>query len=355
MAKLIPEEQLPEELTAMAAVEAAYPAELSRAVEALVRGLPVLLECDKGMVGFFYSCLRGRLRQQQIRCTYIDGRAAPQPGQMPMGLVQTMIGQLRDAVRGGVQGDNEQRHVMVLPHLDLLTTSSGGLTSEAREVVALLYENPNILWLGFRDPSFPLPKVISNLFQHRIGIIGISRERLQHVVTRRESRKLGRGGLDLYKLYKVVSGVHVIRLRQLLASLQGEDYPDDASKVWAQIRQATLEGELQVPELDFSNTSLMFSPSYQLTDEVSVYARYAEGFRSGGYDGHAATPAAARVPYDSEELKSYELGMKSTWMDRRLLLNVAMFRIDVDDMQLTTPISTGTSTSSATSCCGTGT
>lgn len=138
------------------------PAELSRAVEALVRGLPVLLECDKGMVGYFYSCLRGRLRQQQIRCTYIDGRAAPQPGQMPMGLVQTMIGQLRDAVRGGVQGDNEQRHVMVLPHLDLLTTSSGGLTSEAREVVALLYENPNILWLGFRDPSFPLPKVISD-------------------------------------------------------------------------------------------------------------------------------------------------------------------------------------------------
>lgn len=155
MAKLIPEEQLPEELTPMAAVEAAYPAELSRAVEALVRGLPVLLECDKGMVGYFYSCLRGRLRQQQIRCTYIDGRAAPQPGQMPMGLVQTMIGQLRDAVRGGVQGDNEQRHVMVLPHLDLLTTSSGGLTSEAREVVALLYENPNILWLGFiaKGPS----------------------------------------------------------------------------------------------------------------------------------------------------------------------------------------------------------
>lgn len=250
MAKLIPEDQLPEELTPMAAVEAAYPSELSRAVEALGRGLPVLLECDKGMVGFFYSCLRARLRAQQIRCTYIDGRANPQPGQMPMGLVQTMLGQLRDAVRGGVQADNEQRQVMVLPHLDLLTTSSGGLTTEAREVVALLYENPNILWLGFRDPSFPLPKVINNLFQHRIGIIGISRERLQHVVTRRESRKLGRGGLDLYKLYKVVSGVHVVRLRQLLASLQGEDYPDDASKVWAQIRQATLEGELSVPELD---------------------------------------------------------------------------------------------------------
>jgi cell division protease FtsH len=246
----IPEEQLPEQLTPMAAVEAAYPSELARTCEALVRGLPVMIECDKGLVGFFYASLRNRLRQQQIRCNYIDGRATPQPGQMPMGLVQTMIGQLRDAVRGGTHGEDAQRQVMVLPHLDLLTTSSGGLTTEAREVVALLYENPNILWLGFRDPSFPLPKVIGNLFQHRIGIIGIARERLQHVVTRRESRKLGRGGLDVYKLYKVVSGLHVIRLRQLLGSLEGEDYPDDASKVWAQIRQATLEGELSVPELD---------------------------------------------------------------------------------------------------------
>lgn len=92
---------------------------------------------------------------------------------------------------------------------------------------------------------------------------------------------------------------------------------------------------LKVPQLDFSNTSLMFSPSYRLNDDVSVYARYAEGFRSGGYDGHAATPAIALVPYDSEELKSYEFGIKSRWLDQRLQLNVAAFYSDYTDMQLT--------------------
>jgi cell division protease FtsH len=253
MSRLIPEAELPSELSLRAAVDAAYPDELSRASEALGRNLPVLLECDKGLVAFFYSALRDRLRRRQIRCVYIDGRVPPQPGQMPMGLVPTMIGQLRDAVRGGTHDEGEERRVMVLPHLDLLTTSSGGLTSEAREVVALLYENPNILWLGFRDPSFSLPKVIGNLFQHRISIVGVARERIQHLVTQKESRKLGRGGLDIYKLYKHVSGVHAIRLRQLLASLEGEDYPEDASPIWAQIRQATLEGELSVPELSLSN------------------------------------------------------------------------------------------------------
>jgi cell division protease FtsH len=259
MSRLIPEAQLPDELSLLAAVDAAYPDELSRSGEALVRGLPVLIECDKGLVGFFYAALRGRLRKRQIRCVYIDGRAPAQPGQPPMGLVPTMIGQLREAVRGGTHDQAEERRVMVLPHLDLLTTSSGALTSEAREVVALLYENPNILWLGFRDPSFNLPRVIGNLFQHRIGIVGIARERLAHLVTQRESRKLGRGGLDVYALYKQVSGVHAIRLRQLLSSLEGEDYPEDPSPVWAQIRQATLEGELSVPELS-------------LTEDIGGYA-----------------------------------------------------------------------------------
>ena len=245
----IPEDQLPEELSLFATVEAAYPDELTRACDALARSLPVLIECDKGLVGFFYAALRGRLKRRKIKCNYIDGRVAPAPGQMPMGLVPTMVGQLREAVRGGTHDAAEERRVMVLPHLDLLTTSSGGLTSEAREVVALLYENPNILWLGFRDPSFALPKVIANLFHHRISILGVPRDRLQHLVTKRESRKLGRGGLDVYKLYKHISGLHAIRLRQLLASLEGEDYPEDQSPIWAQVRQATLEGELSVPEL----------------------------------------------------------------------------------------------------------
>ena len=81
---------------------------------------------------------------------------------MPAGLLGTLIFQLREIVRGAVD-----ERIIVLPHLDLLTTSQGGLTAEAREVIPLLYENPNILWIGFKDPSFDLPKVIENLFPHR--------------------------------------------------------------------------------------------------------------------------------------------------------------------------------------------
>jgi len=249
MSHLIPESTLPTDISLSAAVEAAYPDELTRATEALLRGLTTIVECDKGMVGFFYATLRNRLKKEKIRCIYVDGRIPPQPGGMPMGLSATMLEQIRDAVRGGTHGEGEERRVIVLPHLDLLATSSGGLTTEARETIALLYENPQILWLAFRDPSFSLPKSISNLFHHRINISGLPRDRVQYLVTQRESRLLGRGGLDIYKLYKHVSGLHVVAFRQLMSSLRGEDYPDHADPIWAQIRQATVEGTMSIPEM----------------------------------------------------------------------------------------------------------
>ncbi|MBK7251869.1 MAG: TonB-dependent receptor [Gammaproteobacteria bacterium] len=92
---------------------------------------------------------------------------------------------------------------------------------------------------------------------------------------------------------------------------------------------------LLLPTLKFSNTSFMLSPSYRVTDDLNVYFRYAEGFRSGGYDGQASSAASAAVPFKSEKLKSYEAGMKSRWLDNRLELNAAAFYSDYTDMQLT--------------------
>src|SRR5205807_7949839 len=178
-------------------------------------------------------------------CLYLDGRPRQdeQTGTMPMGMLGTMIAQLREAVRGVVE-----KRVIVLPHLDLLTTSQGGLTTEAREVIPLLYENPELVWLGFKDPSFPLPRVIENLFPHRISLLGIARNRLRRLITRKESRKFGRE-FNPWTLYKYVSGVNAVRLRRLLSTLEGEDYPANPQGAYRQIRQATLGGTLEVPTI----------------------------------------------------------------------------------------------------------
>jgi cell division protease FtsH len=252
MSVLIPEKDLPQELSAEAAVEAAYTAELAEAASKLQRGLPTLIECDKDLGPYLYANLRNRLRAVKMRCLYLDGRPRQdeQPGAMPMGMIGTMIAQLREAVRGAVQ--TEERRVVVLPHLDLLTTSQGGLTAEAREVIPLLYENPELVWLGFKDPSFPLPRVIENLFPHRISLLGLSRTRLRHLITRRESRKFGRD-FNPWALYKYVSGINAVRLRKLLSTLEGEDYPSNPAGAFRQLRQATLGGTLEVPTISIAN------------------------------------------------------------------------------------------------------
>lgn len=248
MSLSIPEDTLPVELTPFAAVEAAYPLELARITDSLRRGLPVLAEAEKELTPYLFKCVRDRLKKEGRQFLYLDGRPVadmpqPQPG---MGLVATIVFYLREAVRGAVS-----EKVLVLPHLDLLTTSVGGLTSEAREVIPLLYENPELVFLGFKDPSFPLPRVIESLFPRREQLLGVARDRLGQLVTQRESRKLSSdGALKPYQLYKQVSGVNAVRLRRMLSTLTGEDYPSDPRPAYQQLRQATLVGQLTLPDVD---------------------------------------------------------------------------------------------------------
>jgi len=264
---IVPWSELPTELDLPEAVEAAYPEPLAHTADSLRRGLPVLIEADKELVPFLYMAIRNRLRAHNLRCLYLDGReqATPpdnQPGRnaaggpspsashtggFNQGVLGTMLQQLRDAVRGAMEA-----RVLVLPHLDLLTTSAGGLTGEAREAVTLLYENPNLVALGFKDPSFPLPKVIENVFPRRIHLLGLPRDRLRHLVTLREARKFGRE-FNPWTLYKHVSGMNAVRLRRLLSTLDGPDYPESPRKVLAQIRQATVGSSLEIPEVDLYN------------------------------------------------------------------------------------------------------
>ena len=248
MSRVLPEAELPIELTPFQAVGAAYPTELARTFEALRRRLPVLIECEKELAPYLYRSIRDRLKADGTRCLYLDGRAsadlpAPPAG---VGIVMSMIHQLREVVRGAVG-----ERIVVLPHLDILGAGggAGGLGAEARELIPLLYENPEVLWLGFKDPAFSLPKPIENLFPHRESILGIPRDRLRFLVTQREARKLGRG-FDPYALYKHVSGVNAVRLRRLLASLTGEDFPTDPTAAITQLRSATLTNDVELPNVD---------------------------------------------------------------------------------------------------------
>jgi len=257
----VAESSLPIELNAFAAVEAAYPDAISRITDSLRNGLSVLVEADKELTPYLYRCVRDRLKKEGKNFLYLDGRPIADMPPLPagIGLVGAIMFLLREAVRGAVEN-----RILVLPHLDLLTTSVGGLTSEAREAIPLLYENPELVFLGFKDPSFPVPRVIENLFPRSETLLGTPRERLGQLVTQREARKLSPGKIfKPYSLYKHVSGVNAVRLRRMLSTLQGEDYPSDTKMALQQLRANTLVGALQVPDVS-------------LTEDIGGYAKVKE-------------------------------------------------------------------------------
>jgi iron complex outermembrane receptor protein len=88
----------------------------------------------------------------------------------------------------------------------------------------------------------------------------------------------------------------------------------------------------------FSDISPRLGADFQLTDDVMAYVSYSQGFKSGGFDmrGNETAFPGTRNGYDSETADNYEVGVKSTLFDGRLILNGAIFYTPYEDVQVTT-------------------
>lgn len=72
---------------------------------------------------------------------------------------------------------------------------------------------------------------------------------------------------------------------------------------------------------------------YDLNKDVTTYATYSRGYKGPAYNvffNMVATDTSALKP---ETSNSYELGIKSQWLDKRLTLNAALFKTDYDNYQ----------------------
>ena len=103
---------------------------------------------------------------------------------------------------------------------------------------------------------------------------------------------------------------------------------------------------------EWQSTTPRATVDFKLNEDITLYAIYAKGYKPGGFNGAVAISNGrpADESFLQEESVNYELGMKSQWFDRRLVLNVGVFKMKIDDVQLTTPItnSVGAVTSIAT-------
>ncbi|HTU11207.1 MAG TPA: TonB-dependent receptor [Allosphingosinicella sp.] len=81
----------------------------------------------------------------------------------------------------------------------------------------------------------------------------------------------------------------------------------------------------------WNDFSPMATIDYQFAPNAMVYARFATGFKSGGFNGRANSPTE-RTQYEPEEVNSYEIGVRST-IAGQLRLNVTAFYNDYKNFQ----------------------
>jgi len=70
---------------------------------------------------------------------------------------------------------------------------------------------------------------------------------------------------------------------------------------------------------------------YDLTPDVMAFATVTRGYKGGGFDTNITLPTLPDVA--PEKPTNYELGLRSSWPDQRLIFNVTAFRTEVEDYQ----------------------
>ncbi|MBM4223193.1 MAG: TonB-dependent receptor [Gammaproteobacteria bacterium] len=92
----------------------------------------------------------------------------------------------------------------------------------------------------------------------------------------------------------------------------------------------------------FSDVTPLAVLTWRPSDSFAAYAKYAEGFKSGGFNGEAGDPAnpipvnvaQVQTPYLPESLESIEVGGKWLFAGNRGYANIAIFNNDSQDIQL---------------------
>jgi outer membrane receptor protein involved in Fe transport len=80
------------------------------------------------------------------------------------------------------------------------------------------------------------------------------------------------------------------------------------------------------------------SLNFRWTERLMTYVKYSRGYKAGGINLDAGGGGTFLMPvdpeFDSETSDSWELGLRSTWLDGRATVNATAFSTDFEDFQV---------------------
>jgi iron complex outermembrane recepter protein len=99
--------------------------------------------------------------------------------------------------------------------------------------------------------------------------------------------------------------------------------------------------QLSAPSVSDWNFSYDINANYRIAEDVLAYATYAKSFKTVGINQNGlptdalGNPITAAGTVKPESVNHYEIGLKTQFWDRKATFNLAAFRTDISDYQVT--------------------
>ncbi len=159
----------------------------------------------------------------------------------------------------------------------------------------------------------------------------------------------GQGEFHFTDALSVVAGLRYTTERKSYAL--NDYYTGSTSENLEEVAAAPpLSGIPGIPDpftIDTSRRDHAFTPkigvNFKPADNALIYVSATRGFKSGGFDYGANNAVDAAAGFGPEKLWSYEAGLKSDWLDRRLRVNLTAFYYDYTDLQVQSYVQNGAS------------
>ncbi len=123
----------------------------------------------------------------------------------------------------------------------------------------------------------------------------------------------------------------------------GARYSREEKEIKAALAGLDVTDRLRLDDDSWTNLSPEVTLTFQPTEDLTLFATYKEGFKSGGiYPGALFTvpflpPGGLENGFDEELVTGYELGAKAILLDGTLAINLALYSFDYDDLQVSSP------------------
>lgn len=192
--------------------------------------------------------------------------------------------------------------------------------------------NMGSAFCGVLVPAGPGRTACGNYYATRNGVAATDQDVFQNV---KSFAAYGQGNLHLTDQFTLTLGGRWTTDRKRGTYAQ-------ASSPFTQTLRAT--EALTFPGIKENRFTYRVSLNYKPSSDLLVFANHSTGYKSGGYNSGGGTPSLSVVDgsgnlistkrlFVRETVKNYELGVKSSWWDRRIKANVTLYRMDIGGFQ----------------------